>query len=329
MITEDLFKTILVEPAKKGADMLFIIAGYASAALASHQLETLLKLEKYPKVQLIVGMCAQDGISQSNHLAFQALSSEDYLTTFECYYAVKLPPIHTKAYGWFKSNKPFCGFIGSANYTYKAFSKSQREAMSDGDAQQIKSYFDKLLKETIDCRDNKADALVKRYRESVRRKPVTEPLPEVSEVEDDRVRYMEYERVTISLLARGGEVGKSSGLNWGIRIGKPYKRDPNQAYIRVPSSIAKTKFFPPLRQHFTILTDDGKILICARAQEEIGKAIHSPLKNSQIGEYFRNRLGLASGAPVTKDHLLKYGRTDIDFYKIDDDEYYMDFSVSK
>ena len=58
-----------------------------------------------------------------------------------------------------------------------------------------------------------------------------------------------------------------------------------------------------------------------------GKGIHSTLNNSLLGKYFRNRLGLANGAFVTKSDLLKYGGTDVDFYKIDEETYYLDFSV--
>jgi hypothetical protein len=52
-----------------------------------------------------------------------------------------------------------------------------------------------------------------------------------------------------------------------------------------------------------------------------------PLSNAQIGEYFRNRLGLANGAYVWKKDLEAYGRTDVTFYKLDDEQFYMDFSV--
>ena len=75
-----------------------------------------------------------------------------------------------------------------------------------------------------------------------------------------------------------------------------------------------------------MLTDDGKTLVCARAQEN-GKAIETPHNNSLIGEYFRGRLGLPNGALVSLEDLRRYGRTDMDFYKIDDETYYLDFST--
>lgn len=58
------------------------------------------------------------------------------------------------------------------------------------------------------------------------------------------------------------------------------------------------------------------------------KAITTPSNNSLLGEYFRNRLGVPNGAPVTKNDLLQYGRTDVTFYKIDDEQFYMDFSTN-
>ena len=36
---------------------------------------------------------------------------------------------------------------------------------------------------------------------------------------------------------------------------------------------------------------------------------------------------LAEGAKVTKDDLERYGRTDVTFTKIEDELFYMDFSV--
>ena len=79
-------------------------------------------------------------------------------------------------------------------------------------------------------------------------------------------------------------------------------------------------------QHFTVLTDDRHQLIL-RVQQQGDKAITTPLSNAQLGEYFRNRLGLPNGAFVTKADLEAYGRTDVTFYKLDEEQYYMDFAV--
>jgi hypothetical protein len=138
----------------------------------------------------------------------------------------------------------------------------------------------------------------------------------------DFSKLTELEKVRISLLDKSGNLPPISGLNWGQRPG----REPNQAYIRVPSTIYNTSFFPPIATHFTVLTDDNKVLICTTAQAN-GKAIETPHNNSLIGEYFRRRLNLPSGSLVTKEDLIKYGRADIVFFKLDDETYYLDFSV--
>ena len=113
-------------------------------------------------------------------------------------------------------------------------------------------------------------------------------------------------------------------LDSGIAI-KPKWRKASRFKLVATSDIYRTDFFPPVSVHFTLFTDDGKTLICTRAQQN-GKAIHTPHNNSLIGEYFRNRLGVPNGKAVLADHLIKYGRTDLTFYKIDDETYYMDFA---
>ena len=75
------------------------------------------------------------------------------------------------------------------------------------------------------------------------------------------------------------------------------------------------------------ITDDRHTLLL-RVEQQNNKAITTPLSNALLGEYFRNRLGLHNGAYVTVNDLKRYGRTDVTFYKIDEEQYYMDFSVS-
>jgi hypothetical protein len=314
MLSKNLFEEILMKPAKEGADRLCIVSGYVSPSLASRHIEALLKAGTDVKVKLIYGMFGQGGISRNNHLAFQELASEKFPTKFECYYAVKLPPIHAKIYAWYKNEHPFRGFIGSVNYTQNGFAGGQREIATYCSPSEIQQYFDEMLSESVDCRDADAHIIAKPQK-------IIERIPDKT---PDNNEYKGFAKVTIELFGKKGN--KNSGLNWGHR--ENYKRDRNQAYIRVPLSIAKTDFFPPVTRHFTVLTDDDKILICVRAQQH-AKAIHTPLNNALIGEYFRNRLGLPSGQFVTVDDLKRYGRETVDFYKVDDETYFMDFSVKK
>jgi len=54
-----------------------------------------------------------------------------------------------------------------------------------------------------------------------------------------------------------------------------------------------------------------------RVEQQNNKAITTPLNNSLIGEYFRNRIGLPNRGYVTRRDLENYGRTDVAFYKLD------------
>jgi hypothetical protein len=110
-------------------------------------------------------------------------------------------------------------------------------------------------------------------------------------------------------------------LNWGQRP----KRDPNQAYLPIPSDVQKSGFFPPKGVAFSIECDDGAVFRCVIAQAS-GKAIETPEDNALLGRYFRARLGVDLGDPVALWHLTEYGRTAVEISKVGKLKYYLDFS---
>ncbi len=323
MFSNNLYDNILFSPVTEGADHLHVISGYATAAMAFHHINHINNRGHDIKVNLIVGMCPNDGLSITNHNGFKKLVEDDFAGKFECSYVMTPPAVHSKVYIWTKDNEPAFGFTGSANYTQNAFRSKQREAMAPCDPRAAYDYYKDLLADTIYCTHNDAENFIQLYKDNyTKKKQQLAKQGEFEETTPDHIIGLP--KVTVSLLARNGSLPRRSGLNWGQR--PEQNREPNQAYIKLPSTVYHTDFFPENTIQFTILTDDGKTIICTRAQQN-GKAIHTPHNNSLIGEYFRNRLGLASGELVTKNDLLKYGRSDIDFYKIDDETYYMDFSI--
>ncbi len=322
MITKNLFEKILVEPAKNNTTDLYIVSGYATAAMAFRHLELLSKKELQIKIHLIVGMCPQDGLPETNHIAFRKLAEEIYPNNFECSYVMSSTPVHSKIYSWCEEDKALSAYVGSANYTQNAFGNTQKEAMEIANPKDCREYFDLIAKDSIYCTHGEAEDFVRIYNDKeyygrrIQKSKVTK-------TPKKKTDYNSLPFAKISLLDRHGELPTRSGLNWGQR--PEYRRNPNQAYIRVPSEIIKSNFFPERGMDFTVLTDDGKVLICKRAQAN-GKAIETPHDNSLIGEYFRNRLGLPEGELVKTRDLRRYGRTNVDFYRIDDETYYMDFS---
>lgn len=332
MIKDELFEEVLLAPTSEGANKLYIVSGYATAAMAFHHLSYLSKEKKYINIALLVGMCPNDGLSLSNHKAFQKLVEADYPDNFQCSYVIKPPAVHSKIYAWYKDEEPLCGYTGSANYTQTAFLKTQREVLAPCDAEAAFTYYNNLLEDTIYCTHPDSDLFVRIYNDKFY--PKKRPPQEIIIKEKEKIVFEEdvtgLPFVAVSLLDKSGNVQRTAGLNWGFRQDQVSNRNKNEAYIQLRPEVYKTDFFPRRSIHFTVLTDDNKSLICTRAQkDERGHAIETPHNNSLIGEYFRNRLGLPNGAFVTKDDLVKYGRTDVAFYKIDDETYFMDFSTLK
>lgn len=325
MITDALYNRVLIEPLRTDPDLdrLCIVSGYATAAMGFHHLTELSGHRVTPKVELICGMTLLDGQSISNHLGFKKLATEDFPDAFSCSYINQGLPVHSKVYVWCRGDTPKYAFLGSANYTQAALRLARRrEVMEPCDAVEAFKYFNTVIEDTVDCMCNDVETEIVLYRD----KPRPTPIAGIVSVAPTVIGVSEYDSlptVEISLLDRSNKLPARSGLNWGQR--PEHNRDPNQAYIRVPVDIARSHFFPPRGTHFTVLGDDGRVLTCTVAQDG-DKAIETPHNNSLIGKYFRDRLGLRSGALVTADDLLRHGRTKIKFFKIDEENYYMDFS---
>lgn len=317
MISEDLYEEVLVSPVTKyDANTLYIVSGFSTPAMVLHHLEYFRNLRKSVNVSLIIGMSDRNNrIGQSNQ-AFSQLVENELKGNFMCYYVAKKPMVHAKVYSWYRNDTPICAFVGSANYTQTAFlNDTQMEAMGSTSPEDAKIYFDRLLLRTIPCTDV-----------PIQLSPLgpSQPCAKYEE-ETPVIDISNLTKVSVSLINNRGLVSARSGLNWGQR--PELKRELNQAYIPLKANICSSAFFPPRGRHFTVHTDDGKVIICTRAQDN-GKAIETPYNNSILGMYFRRRLGLSSGAEVLLEHLHKYGRTDIDFYMIDEETYYMDFSAN-
>ncbi len=315
-LSSDLYERILLRPAiAQGANRLYIVSGYATSAMADKHLSDLKQRGLGVDIQLIVGMSRLGGMAEGNHKGFVSLMADMYGSSrFKCNYVSCGPAVHAKAYAWFRSNVPVAGFVGSANYTQKAFSAGQIEAAVPYDANEIRGFHQTTFLRTYLCTNSEvADLVHPESAESLRGKGA------------DGIFANDELKLCVSLLDSHGEVPVRSGLNWGQRAG----REKNQAYIHLPMRGDLKKqvenFFPARGNHFTIQTDDRQIFLAARLQDK-GKAIHTTTNNSLLGIYFRQRMGVQLKTLITKEHLLRYGRTDVEFYKIDDENYFMDFS---
>lgn len=318
MIVENLKNELLINPLTFNINQLFILSGYATPNMTSWFMKNIsLYTDKNISLNVIVGMVPYDGLSLSIHEGFKELVDSEMprgMKDLQCSYVHQNKPVHSNVYIWARDNVPVIAFTGSANFTQASFLNSRREIMNQIDPISAMNYYLSVERDAIYCNHAEVEEHVMLYP--------THPI-----LDNDNRPTADFigagiENTVLSLLARDGETGRKSGINWGQRK----YRNPNEAYIGLPAPIARSGFFPLEEKHFTVVTDDGHTLIL-RVEQQNDKAITTPLSNAQLGEYLRNRLELANGAYVHRSDLERHGRTDITFYKLDDEQFYMDFSV--
>ncbi len=304
MLTHNLFDTVLIRPAtENGFDTLNIVSGYASPAMVNRHFQELIKQDMSVNVNLIIGMTHGSGMSKNMHNAF-VTATDKY--KFKCSYIYKGNLVHAKVYSWKYKDLPQMAFAGSANYSMMGFGESQTEIVNHCDIHLANRFYDQISKNAMSCTD----------------RSIVETIDLTEEVETKHVQVKD--SVELSLLdSRTQKTHKRAGLNWGQRS----SRNPDQAYIPIPSSVYKSSFFPPAKRPFLVHTDDGEKYTFVRAQEN-GKALHTTHDNSLLGLYFRSRIGVTSGEFVKRQDLENYGRTTVRISKINDREYFLDFSTS-
>lgn len=321
LYSSDFRDTVLLEPLENGADSLKIISGYATHTMVSWHITEIAARGFTPiGITLIVGMCPFDGLSVDVHNGFQSIvarNETDDLSHFTCQYVIEGAPVHSKLYIWERAGEPISAFLGSANYTQAAFSPARRELLQRCDPAEALEYFQFIEPQSMYCTHSEVEDYVNLKQ--------SHPVLDAEEGPLVSLKGAGIQSVSLSLLTHKNDVGFGSGINWGHRK-NGLRRELNQMYIPLPISIAQYGFFPLGKKHFSVLTDDSKQLIL-RVEQQNDKAITTPLNNSLLGEYFRNRIGVPNGAFVTKQNLINYGRTDVTFYKLDEEQYFMDFSV--
>lgn len=315
MTSESIVQKILFEPIALGGNRLCILSDQASPNMASW----LLKEYDDRKIsgissELIITSVPERGISKMDHEGFMALHKayrRNTANTFSCSYYYGTFPGKRNLYIWLKDEAPLKAYGCSYDFTQGSLLKGGSGSISERRPAAAYKSFSKAVDSSIYCVHSEVDDYV-----------VIGPsrLPKPEKLTPDDPCFVSLPLV----VERTGEPGKKSGLNWGQRK----NRNPNEAYIPLPRKIARSGFFPLEKQHFLAVTDDHHTLQL-RVEQAGDKAITTPASNAQLGEYFRNRLRLANGAYVHASDLERYGRKDVSFYKIDDEQYYMDFSVGR
>ena len=317
MLTQNLYETVLINGVAGSGSELFAVSGYASATFANRHLSAI----QDAKINLIIGMPGR----RTDHSAYVSLATR-FGDRFNAYYYNGRPNVHSKVYAWYQDGQPVIGYSGSGNYSQPGFfSQYQINQFIEDDPEQIRAFFNQLLVNCTPIEDASFPDLA----------DVFEDVAAGDSVLPGRIEWeVPQRRVRISFLQANGTLPQKSGLNWGIPDGtsrRPFRaigdREAyDQAYLPVRQDARDEGFLPETAYTFTLVTDDNQSIDCVVAQSG-RKAIHSTLDNSEIGRYFRSRLGVGLGEPVTAQHLIQYGRTDYTLSKIDEETFLLDFSV--
>jgi len=237
---------------------------------------------------------------------------------------------HSKCYVWLEENKPIRGLVGSANFTSNGLENDYRESLIEvakNELYIVKGYIDIIVASSKSCTD------VNQQDESLESKGSTYV------VKNKEICEM------ILFEPRTGEVPSRSGLNWGLAEGSNV--NPEDAYIPIRVDHIKNYLFlfPPIRPKLSservrgnpvdvieIIWDDG-VSMKGRLEGsqpidgvKHPKQISSSPTKSELGAYFRRRLGLSPGQQVKRSHLESYGASSVRISLLSDGVYYFDFS---
>lgn len=304
--TDNILKDLFFNPIYQGGKKLCISVAHATPSMASWLLTEYKECDiNEVSVELVICSTKEEGILKDFHEGFIALQKEFSNKKFRCSYLSEPCSLQNNSFIWLQDDKPFCAFQCTYDFTQMSLMKVEKGLVYIVNPINEYEKYKSMLGRTVYCNYQGVEEQIVIYSRG-----------SCLQRENDNL-----EKCVLSLLTKNGDVGTRSGLNWGHRG----NRNRNQAYIPLSSEIAKSGFFPLNKQHFLVITDDDHTLEL-RVEQQNNKAITTPSSNALLGEYFRNRLGLANGAFITREDLEKYGRFDVTFYKYDAEHYYMDFS---
>ncbi|MDB6352154.1 NgoFVII family restriction endonuclease [Trichococcus sp. K1Tr] len=343
--TENLYKRVIEDPAIH-FNQLKIISGYASAKFLKRV------TDDFPDYQitLIIGMATQ-GISMQNHQAFREICKK--FANVQVFYQIESPPTHMKIYQWYVSGEPGVSFIGSANFSETGFF-GQKEILSPVidifskliDEVLLKSMFclDEQVLNKIPLYDEEGNALdserecnneLINFKEQspkkVNNQNISENFRDYAHNKVDlkrlllnNLRLTPYNHVTIELMLKDDPHWESKSLNIWTR---PNNTKEN-SYIDIDRTNklgdSKLDFFPR-GINIQLISDDNKEWIVKRAGE-YGKYL-IVVEGMNFYEYFSTRLGIKEDRAISYDDFYGYGRTKVDFYKLNGDQFLLDFSV--
>ncbi|QTJ43830.1 phospholipase D family protein [Dolosigranulum pigrum] len=310
------------------SNLLKIISGFASPSFTRRVLDEF----KHVKIELYIGM-TQQGLSQTTRQAFTTLYT-DYPDRLKVYYQYKSDPTHIKLYEICYNNNSLCTFVGSANFTVNGFER-YRELLTViyDDTNRL---FEKQRERSLEATDKRVGSVI----------PVIDEMEDENlEADDfikdnqkkmhprtwlnDQFREYHYMRHPFSTFSKGYVdvdnyieiplVLPSDNLSKGINAGLYGK----EAYLSETGGFSFANFFgEDLNKLVKFQCDDGQLLTGIVEPRRSNRLKFLP----SIYDYIAQRIGIVKNQPITIKKLDQYGRRTIKIFKIDEQEYELDFN---
>lgn len=318
LYTQDLEELIFHRHEMFLSDELIIISGYVGP-------KPVKRLGTLPlRSKIVYGMYGSEGIEEDLHNSLIKLQNE--FSNVSIFYSQL--PVHSKCYTWMHKREIVHALIGSANFSTNGLTTPYREVLAETTRDTfspLNEYIKKILNNSVSC-------LEVDLSEVMAAAPISST-----------------KICLLSLLGRDGEVQNVAGLNWGQGTGN--HTTINDSYIKI--RIQDIKNFPNLfpqklnypiisagrgKMHrhndsFDIIWDDGTTMEGIFFGNQVISGVLYPKQvgsfpaYSEMGIYFRKRLGIPLGQPVRRYHLERYGRLDVGISMIGERVYKFDFSV--
>lgn len=312
MISQEIMKAVLMDPAREGGNELRIVSGYASPAMLESHLRMFQGEGLSVNIHLTIGML-QGKLDEQNKASYLQVMSAEWGGSKAASVSVisQGPSVHSKVYVWAGLSGFKKAFAGSANYSVSAMLEEKTmEVCAEVNWQSASDY-------VRSCERNSQSINLVTATASSR---LAEPAFMLSDAAPEESTIIRSEFIEIPLLVREGDIMQTpakSGINWGQREG----REPNQAYLSLSPKIRN--FFPAPSVRFMVYTRRHGGFVAVRAQAE-GKALQSSTNNSILGLILRQALGVKEGAYVTTSDVRRAGMESLRCYRLVSGDFYLD-----
>jgi hypothetical protein len=323
-----------VESEFHSSDSVTIASGYVSLDIIKKFYHAFAKIaEEGGQARLLIGMAFYEGLTSNKLTLLNSLSARlENTGTGSGVFVSYNGKYHGKLYMFGKGdNRTF--YVGSSNFSRSGLTENiecTAVINEEGVRTKLTTFVDYLFLEKNAVSILKADIVVpgtseysnkislKTLDDLPRYDPATIDKTVLPKLEFPLAQKADKERSNLNVYFGKGR--------WSRATGKVIARPWYEVELIANRKINSNPLYP--KGDFTAYTDDGFVIPMKTSGTNF-KNIRSRGKLTILGQWLKGKLQKSNALlplnPVTQDTFDVYGRDTINFYKISDDKFYMDF----